>query len=59
MSVAEHDAPKMMRNYRFSQGTLDDLDLIAATLGVTSRTDAIRVLVKREADKIRRKEGEK
>jgi hypothetical protein len=50
------------RQFRLSDDTLADLDFIAAfhskeTGSPHNRTDAVRVAVKREADRIRRKDG--
>lgn len=42
--------------FRLGPDTLADLDLIAASNGLSSRADAVRLAARREADKVRKKE---
>lgn len=56
--------PTVPRQFRLGDDTLADLDLIAehhtAETGIEhSRTDAVRLAAKREADRIRRAKGGK
>jgi hypothetical protein len=59
---AEADGPKKTSQFRLGPGTLADLDLIAehhaeATGLEVSRTDAVRIAAKKEADRIRKSKG--
>ena len=64
MKDDEKKGPTVPRQFRLGDETLADLDLIAehytAETGIEhSRTDAVRLAAKREADRIRAKKGGK
>lgn len=42
--------------FRLAPEVLADLDLVVQDSGLTTRTEAVRMLIKREADRVRRKE---
>lgn len=55
-SKGSGDGATPPRQFRLGAETLADLDAIAAHYGAASRTDAVRIAARREADRIRKKE---